>query len=97
MPWRHCVATALLADGMFSRGFDQCDGICRPPDAGSSARADRSEEHVEWRDAERQRERAIAVVREEPVVASAKVPARRNEDRLVTRAADLKERAGSDS
>ena len=30
------MPVALLCDGMFSRVWPQCDGICRPPDAGSS-------------------------------------------------------------
>ena len=51
--------------------------------------ADRAEEHVERRDADRQRQRAIAVIREEPVVPRSKVLPGRDEHGLVPRAADL--------
>ena len=54
--------------------------------------ADRREEHLERRHAERQAERAIAVVREEPVVAGAELQAGRDEDGFVAGAADLEER-----
>ena len=52
-------------------------------------RADGLQEHVERGDAERQAERAVAVVRHEPVVARAEDHARGHEDRLVAGAADL--------
>ena len=82
----------LLCDGMFSRRWPQCDGICRPPLAGSSFDADRREQHLERRDAEREAERAIAVVREEPVVAGAQVQTGGDQHGFVTGAADLEER-----
>ena len=53
--------------------------------------ADRREQHLERRHAEREAERAIAVVREEPVVAGAQVQAGGHEHGLVPGAADLEE------
>ena len=53
------------------------------------ARSDAREKHRERRDAEREAQRAIAVVRVEPVVAGAKRQAGRDEDGFVARAADL--------
>ena len=81
---------------MLSRLCPQWDGICRPPDAGSSLAPDRREEHFERREAERQAERAIAVVREEPVVAATEMLSGCDEDSLVAGAADLKEGLDSD-
>ena len=54
--------------------------------------ADRREEHLERRDADSEAERAVAVVREQPVVAGAKMQAGGDEDRLVAGPADLEER-----
>ena len=53
--------------------------------------ADRGEEHLERRDAERQAERAVAVIREQPVDARTQLPAGGDQHRLVTGAADLEE------
>ena len=55
-------------------------------------RADGGQKHLARRHAERQAERAIAVVREEPVVARAQLLAGGDEDGLVAGAADLEER-----
>ena len=68
MACRHCVPVGLDCDTMFSCLWPQCDGIWRPPDAGSSFDADGGEEHLERRHAERQAERAVAIVGIEPVV-----------------------------
>ena len=69
--------------------WPQCEGICRPPEAGSSFEPDGREEHLVGRDAEREAQRAVAVVGIEPVVAGLQQHAGRGEDRLVTGAADL--------
>ena len=53
--------------------------------------ADRREQHLERCHAERQTQRAIAIVREEPIVPGAEVHAGSNEHRLVTGTADLEE------
>ena len=50
-------------------------------------------QHLDGRDAERQRERAVAVVRKEPVVAGAQVAGESEQQRFVPRAGDLEERA----
>jgi hypothetical protein len=47
-------------------------------------RADRRQQHLERRHTDGQAERAIAIVRKEPVVAAAQVLAGSDEDRLVT-------------
>src|SRR5690606_25660251 len=52
-------------------------------------RADAGEEHLGRRHAERQAERAVAIVGIEPVVAGAQREAGRDENRLVAGAADL--------
>src|SRR5213079_1135364 len=54
-------------------------------------RADGAQEHLERRHAERETERAIAVVREEPVVARFERHAGRDEHAFMARAADLEE------
>src|SRR5207248_4908696 len=56
-------------------------------------RPDRLHQHLERRDPERQREGAIAVVGEEPVVAGAQGASEAEQQRLVSRARDLEERA----
>jgi hypothetical protein len=50
------------------------------------------EQHFERRDAERERERAVAVVGQEPVVRRAQMPPGRDEYGFVSGAADLEER-----
>ena len=55
-------------------------------------RADGGEKHLARRHAERQAQRAIAVVREEPVVARLQLLAGGDQDGLVAGAADLEER-----
>ena len=86
------MPVALEPDTMLSATAPQCDGIWRPPELGSSFDADGREQHVERRDAELQAQRAIAVVREEPVVARPEDHAGGDEDGLVAGAADLEER-----
>ncbi len=55
--------------------------------------ADRLQQHLGRRNAERERERAVAVVGEEPVVPRAQVAREPEQQRLVARARDLEERA----
>src|SRR5690349_25090668 len=55
-------------------------------------RADRREEHLGRGHAERQAERAVAVVGEEPVIARTQVESRRDENCFMAGAADLEER-----
>src|SRR5262249_26826418 len=52
--------------------------------------ADRREEHLVRSEAERQAQRAIAIVGKEPVVSRAQMLTGRHQDRFVPRAADLK-------
>ena len=78
---------------MFSARCPQCDGICRAAVARVGLRPDRGEQHLERRDAELQRQRAIAVVGMEPVVARFQDQAGRDQDRFVAGAADLEEDA----
>ena len=58
---------------------------------GVVLRADGLEQHLVWRDAEHESERAVAVVREEPIVARLQQQARRDEDAFMAGAAHLKE------
>ena len=51
------------------------------------------QQHLERGDTERERERPVAVVREEPVVAGPQVAGEAEQQRLVARARDLEERA----
>ena len=69
----------------------QCDGIWRPPEFGSSFAPTAREQHLERRHAEREAQRAIAIVRIEPVVARAQVHAGGGQHRFVAGAADLEE------
>ena len=55
--------------------------------------ADRLEQHLEGTDTEREHERAVAVVGEEPVVTGAQVASEAQQQRLVARTRDLEERA----
>ena len=84
------MPVGLDPETMLNAVWPQCDGIWRPPDAGSSFRADGREQHFERRDAELQAQRAIAIVRKEPVVARFEREARGHEHRFVSGAADLK-------
>ena len=85
------MPVGLDCDTMLSALSPQCDGICRPPELGIVLGADAGEEHLERRHAERQAQRAVAVVRIEPVVAGLERHARRDEDGFVSGAADLEE------
>ena len=78
---------------MFGRGDPQWHGIWRPPDAGSAAAPTACSSISSGRDAERERERAIAVVGEEPVVARAQRTGEPEQQRFVARAGDLEEHA----
>ena len=78
---------------MLSSRAPQWHGIWRPPDAGSSAAPTACSSISEGRDPEREHERAVAVVGEEPVVAGAQVTGEAEQQRLVTGARDLEERA----
>ena len=60
-------------------------------DAGIVLRADGAEQHLERRHPELQAQRAIAIVRVEPVVAGFEHQAGGDQDCLVSGAADLKE------
>ena len=81
---------ALDCDTMLRPTWPQCDGICRPCELGSSCGADGGEQHVERRHAKLEAQRAIAIVRIEPVVARLQRQAGGDQNRLVTGAADLK-------
>jgi hypothetical protein len=83
---RNCVPVGEEPDAMCSSGLPKWAGICRPPLAGSSAARHRLEQLVERALSERQRERAVAVIEEEPVVTGAQVLAERDADPLVARA-----------
>ena len=63
------------------------------PSAGAGVvfRADRAQQHLQRRDAERQAQRSIPVVRIEPVVSGLQAQTRGGDDRLVAGAADLEE------
>ena len=63
-----------------------------PARRGVVGRADRLQQHLVGRDAERERERAVAVVGEEPVVAGAQVTGEAEQQRFVAGAGDLEER-----
>ena len=76
---------------MFQRGWPQCEGICRPPDAGSAAAPTRLQQHFVRRDTQRQAQGAVAIVRIDPVVAGLEDHTRRHLDRFVPGAGDLKE------
>jgi len=78
---------------MLKRTSPQCDGIWRPPGCRIVGRADRLQEHVEGRHAQGQAERAIAVVRKDPIVACAKSHPRCYFDGFVPGPADLKKDA----
>ncbi len=67
----------------------QCDGIWRPPEAGIVLRSDGCQQHVARSDAEHEAQRAIAIVRIEPVVRRSQLKSRRHEHRLVSGAANL--------
>ena len=89
--WRHCVPVALEPLTMCSDGLLQCDGIMRPPEAGSSFEPTAASSISYGRHAQHERERAIAIVGEEPVVAGLERHAGRHENRFVPGAADLEE------
>ena len=77
---------------MLSGARPQWHGIWRPPDAGSSAAPTACKQHLDRRDAEREHERTVAVVREEPVVRRAQLAGEPEEQRFVAGAGDLEER-----
>ena len=85
------MPVALLCDGMLSRRWPQCDGIWRPPDAGSSFAPTEASSISSGVTPIVETERAVAVVGKEPVVAAAQVRAGGDEHRLVPGAADLEE------
>ena len=68
---------------MWSFGAPQCEGIWRPPDAGSVGGAHGLQQHLVRRDAQGQAQRAIAIVRIEPIVAGAQHHAGGHLDGLV--------------
>ena len=73
-----------------------CTPVARhltPAGGGVVGRADRLEQHLARRDPEGERERAVAVVGEEPVVAGPQVAGETEQQRLVARAGYLEERA----
>ena len=90
-PAATCVPVALDCETMLRSACPQCEGICRPCELGSSLAPTRGEEHVERRHAELQAERAVAIVRIEPVVAGFQREAGGDENGLVAGAADLEE------
>ena len=63
-----------------------------PARRGIGGRADRLQQHLLGRDAEREHERAVAVVGEEPVVPGAQVAREAEQQRFVAGARDLEER-----
>ena len=63
-----------------------------PTGCGIGGGADRLHQHLGRRDTERERERAVAVVREEPVVSGPQVVRESEQQRLVARAGNLEER-----
>ena len=85
------MPVGLDCETMLSALCPQCDGIWRPPEFGSSFAPDGAQQHLERRHAEREAERAVAVVRIEPVVAGLQRHAGGDEHRLVAGAADLEE------
>ena len=56
------MPVGLDCDTMLRLLCPQCDGIWRPPELGSSFEPTAAQEHLERRDAERQAQRAVAVV-----------------------------------
>ena len=86
---RHCVPVGLDCETMLSVLWPQCDGICRPPLFGSSLAptADRNISSGVMPSVEAQR--AVAIVREEPVVAGLQRQAGGHHDGFVAGAADL--------
>ncbi len=71
----------------------QWHGIWRPPEEGHGGRADGLQQYLTRGDAQRERQRAVAVVGEEPVVARPQRPGEPEQQCLVARARDLEEDA----
>ena len=67
---RICVPVGDDCVTTFSRLYAQCDGICRPPEAGVICGADCLQQHFMRSGAEGQTQGAVAIVRIEPVVRS---------------------------
>ena len=67
----------------------QCEGICRPPEFGSSLAPTRLQEHFQRRDAQHQAKRAIAIVGKHPIVARTQNQTRGGQYAFMPRAADL--------
>ncbi len=76
---------------MRSEGMDQCDGICRPPEFGSRPAPKDFEQHILSAHAHHERERAVAIVRKDPVVPGAQNQTRRGLHCFMPCTADLKE------
>ncbi len=79
----------LDCETMFRSLWPQCDGICRPPDAGSSFDPTAGEQHLVGRHADGEAQRAVAIVGVEPVVAGFELHAGGDENGLVAGTADL--------
>ena len=85
------MPVGLDCETMFSCLWPQCDGIWRPPEFGSSLAPTALRSISSGVIAERQAQRAVAVVGKEPVVAGLQLHAGCGQDRLVAGAADLEE------